>query len=78
MQKENKYIRHFFRIEKHPKLTKKSWSTSKSMKISINDKLKQAIKKLDELDNNIQDNSYKLPKYVSKKIKSNGKNTIDL
>jgi hypothetical protein len=42
--------REFFRIEKHPNLEKKSWSTSKSNGISIQDKLKQAINKLEELN----------------------------
>ena len=67
------YIREFFRIEKHPKLIKKCLSSSKSCKISILDKLKQIKQKLYELDNNIIDESYKLPKYVSIKIKSDTK-----
>ena len=67
------YVRWCFRIEKHPNLNKKSWSTTKSTNVEAIDKLKQAIKKLDELDKGIIDNSYKLPKYVSKKDKPNGK-----
>ncbi len=48
--KEKTLSREFFRIEKHPNLDKKCWSTSKSNNISIQDKLKQAITKLEELN----------------------------
>jgi len=68
-----KYTRKFYRVEKHPKLTKKCWSTSKSMKVTIQAKLEQAINKLYELDNDIVNTSYKLPKYVRKIVKNNGK-----
>lgn len=51
LNSEKTKSREFFRIEKHPKLTKKCWSTSKSNAISIQDKLKQAIIKLEELNN---------------------------
>ena len=37
--KPNEYVREFFRIEKHPNLNKKIWSSSKSIKRSILDKL---------------------------------------
>lgn len=67
------YTREFFRIEKHPKLIKKCWSSSKSCKISILDKLKQTKQKIYELDNDIINEFYKLPKYVSIKIKSDDK-----
>lgn len=40
-----------FIIESHPKLQVKQWSTTKSMKVSIKDKLKQAKEKLNELNN---------------------------
>ena len=47
--KEKQKYREFFKIEKgHPKL-EKPWMTSKSGKISITDKLQQAINKLEEL-----------------------------
>ena len=67
------YIREFFRIEKHPKLYKKCISSSKSCKISILEKLKEIKKKLYNLDNDIIDNSYKLPKYIYMKKNSNNK-----
>lgn len=53
---KNDKIRNFFRIEKHPgqllkePLLKNKWATSKSMKISIQEKLNQAIKELNILD----------------------------
>ena len=48
--KSNEYKREFFRIEKHPNLDKKSWSSSKSIKISIMAKLVDTIKMKEELD----------------------------
>ena len=47
---EKTLVREFFRVEKHPKLDKKCWSTSKSASVSIQDKLKEAINKIKELD----------------------------
>ena len=57
--------RDFFRVE-HPKLDK-VWSTSKSMKISILDKLKHANKVAEDLDNNIFPikEETTMPKYYS-------------
>ena len=49
--KEKNLKRNYFRIEKHPSLTNsknKSWTSSKSNNISIQDKL-EAYKKLQEL-----------------------------
>ena len=50
---KDKY-RNFFRIEKHPAqkqgIEKDKWATTKSMKVSIQDKLVQAKNKLEELD----------------------------
>lgn len=66
------YTREFFRVEKHPKLTVKAWSTTKSTKVSIQDKLKAAKQKLDEL-NGIVEERYKLPKGITKKDKPNNK-----
>jgi len=43
-------VRTFFRIECHPALDGKQWSTSKSGKVSNQEKLNQAKKKLLELD----------------------------
>jgi len=64
--KEKKLYREFFRIEKHPNMTKKCISGSKSRKISINDKLQQIIYILQKLDNDTYDeNKVLLPKYYS-------------
>ena len=43
--------REFFRVE-HPKLDK-PWTTSKSEKVSIQEKLQQANKVVDDLENDI-------------------------
>ena len=47
--KEKQKYREFFKIEKHHPKLEKPWMTSKSGKISITDKLQQAINKLEEL-----------------------------
>jgi hypothetical protein len=47
--KEQTKKREFFRVEKHPKL-KKSWSTTKSTKVTIMEKLAQANKMVEDLD----------------------------
>lgn len=64
--KEKTILREYFRVEKHPKLDK-LWSSSKSCKISIMDKLNQANKVVDDLENNIYPNNEEplLPKYIS-------------
>ena len=49
LNKEKTKEREFFKVEKHPKLDK-IWIGSKSVKISIRDKLKNAIEKLKEID----------------------------
>jgi hypothetical protein len=58
--------REFFKVEKHPKLDKQ-WATTKSNKVSIKEKLVQANKVVDDLENDIYPNkdSPVLPKYVS-------------
>ena len=62
---DTEYIRDFFRIEKHPNLNKKCLSTSKSVKVSIVDKLKEAYKIIEKLDNNEYiEIDKKLPQYV--------------
>jgi hypothetical protein len=43
-------FREWLNIEKHPKQNGKRWSTSKSMAVSIQEKLEQAKAKLEELD----------------------------
>ena len=50
LDKEKTRYREFFKIEKHPK-QEKIWNSSKSNKISIKDKLKEAIDKLAEFNN---------------------------
>ena len=44
--------REFFKVEKHPKLDK-PWITTKSGKVSLLDKLQQANKVVEDLENNI-------------------------
>lgn len=63
--KDKKKEREFFRVE-HPKLDK-PWSTTKSCKITIQEKLLQANKVVDDLENDIYPESKvtTLPKYIS-------------
>jgi hypothetical protein len=63
--KEKTKEREFFRVE-HPKLDK-PWTTSKSEKVSIQEKLNQANKVVSDLENDIypEKNAPLLPKYVS-------------
>lgn len=67
--------REFFRVE-HPKLDK-PWSTTKSCKITIQEKLSQANKVVDDLENDIypEKEVSDLPKYVSL-IVSRGKSHL--
>jgi len=64
--KEKNKTRDFFRIERHPLLFPKVWEGIKSMKVSIKDKLEQAKKVLQDLDNGILPVHIKrdLPKHV--------------
>ena len=66
LDKEHTKQREFFKVEKHPKLDK-SWVTTKSGKISIQEKLNQANKIVTDLENNIYPikEETNLPKYVS-------------
>ena len=66
LDKEHTKQREFFKIEKHPKLDK-SWTTSKSNKITIQEKLAQANKVIDDLEKDIypEKNEPILPKYIS-------------
>ena len=68
---DKKPDRKYFRIEKHPKC--KYWSTTKSTKVSIIDKFREYEKKMYNIENDIVDTSYKLPKYISKKHKKDDK-----
>ena len=64
--KDKTILREYFRVEQHPKLTT-IWSTTKSCKVSILDKLVQANKVVDDLEHDIYPEKVgqPLPKYVS-------------
>jgi hypothetical protein len=66
LDKEHTRQRVFFKVEQHPKLDK-PWTTTKSEKVSIKEKLKQANKVVEDLENDIypEKNENILPKYVS-------------
>ncbi len=76
LDKEHTKKREFFKIEKHPKLDK-PWTTTKSEKVSIQEKLNQANKVVQDLDNNIypEKEGLQLPKYVSL-VNMRGKNHL--
>jgi len=70
--KDKNLWREFFKVEKHPKLDK-IWCTSKSNSISIEDKLKEANKVVENLKQDIYPSKKKstdldLPKYISLRI----------
>tara|TARA_B100000965_G_C19596500_1_gene760489 strand:- start:2074 stop:3693 length:1620 start_codon:yes stop_codon:yes gene_type:complete len=70
--KERKYKdkdiwREYFKVEKHPKLDK-PWTGSKSSKVSILDKLKEANKIVEDLDNDTYEKKEsEYPKYINKR-----------
>ena len=66
LDKEHTRQREFFKVEKHPKLDK-IWIGTKSNKVSIQEKLTQVNKVVDDLENDIYPNKNEqiLPKYVS-------------
>ena len=66
LDKDKTKERVFFKIEKHPKLDK-PWTTTKSNKVTIQEKLNHANKVIDDLENNIYPikQELELPKYVS-------------
>ena len=66
LDKDHTKEREFFKVEKHPKLDK-PWMTTKSSKISIIEKLEQANKVIEDLENNIYPvkEGIILPKYFS-------------
>jgi len=72
LDKEHTKEREFFKIEKHPKLDK-PWATTKSNKVTIFEKLAQANKVIDDLENNIYPvkNEFELPTYVSLTVMRN-------
>jgi len=65
LDKEHTKKREYFKIEKHPQLDK-PWMTTKSEKVTIQDKLKQANKVIEDLKNNIypDKNEKQTPKCV--------------
>ena len=66
LDKEHIRQREFFKVEKHPKLDK-IWVGTKSNKVSIQEKLAQSNKVVEDLENDIypDKNQQILPKYVS-------------
>jgi hypothetical protein len=64
--KEKTILREYFRVETHPKLDK-LWSSTKSNKVSLQEKLQQANKVVDDLEHDIYPDKTELtlPKYVS-------------
>jgi hypothetical protein len=66
LDKEHTKKREFFKVEKHPKIDR-IWTTTKSEKVTIQDKLNQANKLVDDLENDIypEKEETHLPKYVS-------------
>ena len=66
LDKEHTKQREFFKVEKHPKLDS-YWATTKSCKVTIQEKLRQANKVVTDLDNDIypEKELSQLPKYVS-------------
>ena len=66
LDKEHTKQREYFKIEKHPKLDK-HWMTTKSNKVSIQDKLVHANKVVEDLEKDIypEKDEIILPKYVS-------------
>lgn len=74
--KEKKLYREFFKIEQHPKLDK-IWTSSKSNKISITEKLAAATKVVEDLENDVYPEITNiLPLYITLKIEKNKQNLI--
>jgi hypothetical protein len=75
---EKQLNRDYFRIERHPKLTK-HWETTKSKEVSIREKLNQAIEVIENLKNDIYPKTFAeqkgLPRYVSITVR-NGKQEL--
>ena len=81
--REKKYYREFFKIEKHPKITnKKVYTSSKSNKINILEKLEQIKKILHNIENNevplnvIEENENENEKINENEIENEIKNVI--
>ena len=70
LDKEHTKQREYFKVEKHPKLDDKPWIGTKSGKISILEKLAEANKAVEDLDNDIlpqarSENVSILPTHIS-------------
>lgn len=63
--KEKGSFREYFRLEGHPKLTKRYVSSTKSNKVSIQDKLAEIKKKLSNLEAHGVAETYFIPKQYS-------------
>ena len=77
--KQKQLYREYFRIEKHPKLNK-TWSSSKSTKVTIDEKLKQAILYLKYLEEGFpeEEDKLKLPLYFHLKYPTDKNKNIYL
>lgn len=67
LDKETNKFREYFYISGHPKL-EKTWETTKSMKMSIREKLKLAKLKIQQLDENISEAQYNQESGLNQKI----------
>lgn len=75
--KEQNKSRDFFRIEGHPLITPKIWESSKSMLVSIHEKLKATIDTLNKLDNGILPECHKsMPTHVYIKTNTDGRHQL--
>jgi hypothetical protein len=75
--KEQNKSRDFFRIEGHPLLTPKIWESTKSMLVSIQDKLKVTLDTLDKLNNGILPETRKLmPTHVYISTNADGRHHL--
>jgi len=73
--KEKGIYREYFRLEGHPKLTKRYVSSTKSNRVSIQDKLAEIKKKLSNLEAHGVADTYLIPKQYSVQ-KSRGAPTL--
>lgn len=76
---DKEYIRDFFVIEKHPKSDKKCIYSSKSMKVSIIDKLNEVCNIIQQLEQNEEIKPKKtLPKYIYTKLSKRTKGKLEI
>jgi hypothetical protein len=75
--KEKNKTRDFFRIEGHPLISPRIWESSKSMNVSIEDKLNSTIEMLKNLDNGIVPEVQKsLPTHVQISKGADGRHSL--